>query len=122
MCVPGVPSARQEWPWPPSCPRRRGWSREWETQGQRPEGAGRGAGGAFLVTHVGDVFIAEVAQRGEDGVRGGLAESAQGRQLDVVRQVLKLLQILRFAFASRDPVEDLVESLGSLTARYALAA
>src|SRR5512139_129599 len=82
--------------------------------------AQRAAGARRLVDHVGDeagaamggtaplddvrlVLVAEVAQRGEGGVRSRLAEAAQRRRLHVRTQLLELLHVGGRALAGDDP-------------------
>ena len=81
-----------------------------------------GAGGALLVAHVGDVLVLEVAQRGEDRVRGRLAEAAERRVLDRVGQVLELDEHLLGALAGADLLEHLEHAAGADAAGRALAA
>ena len=65
----------------------------------------------LVVADVGDVFVIEVFQGREHGVRGGLPQSAERRVLDDVAQVAQVLQVLHGAFALGDAGEDFQEAL-----------
>ena len=68
------------------------------------------------------IFVAEVAQCGEDGVRGCLAQAAQAVGFDEFGQLCDFVQILHGALAVRDLVQQLQQTLGAHAARRALAA
>ena len=80
------------------------------------------AGGALLVHDVGDVFIPEVPEGGEDGIGSGLAQAAEGVGLDVVAKLLHLVQIFQRRLAPGDLVEHLVKTLGAHPAGGTFAA
>src|SRR5512133_3219792 len=86
--------------------------------------AQRAACARRLVDHVGDeagaamrgtaplhdvrvVLVAEVAQRGEGGVRSRLAQAAKRRRLDVLTQLLEPLDVAGRSLAGDDPLEAL---------------
>ena len=77
---------------------------------------------AALVDDVLHIFVAEVAQCGEDGVRGCLAQAAQAVGFDEFGQLCDFVQILHGALAVRDLVQQLQQTLGAHAARRALAA
>ncbi len=74
---------------------------------ERPADLGRAA----LVHHVLHDLVAEVAQRGEHGVRGAAAELAERPLHDVVGELLEALDVLHGAFAGGDALEDLEHAL-----------
>ena len=80
------------------------------------------ADGAVVVYHVVKVLVPEVLERALDRLAGALAQAAQGRMGDGVRQLLQKVQVLQRALVGDDPVQDLQHPLGALPAGNALAA
>ena len=69
-----------------------------------------------------EVFVLEVAEGGEDGVGGGLAEAAEGGLLHGAADVLDFLDVVEFALAVGDFFEEGEEGAGADAAGGALAA
>src|SRR5688572_13211873 len=76
--------------------------------------------GLFLRGQQGDVVVLEVLQRAGDAARGAVTEGAEGAAQDVVAGVDEDVEVLGGAPALRDPLEDLDEPVGALTAGGAL--
>ena len=79
-------------------------------------------GGAALVEDMSFVFVAEIAERRQDGVRGGLAEPAERPLPHRGRQGLEAGQVGRLSVAGRDPGQDPGHGAGPDAAGGALAA
>jgi len=80
------------------------------------------AGGASLLMDVGLVLVPEVAQGGEHRVGRGLAQPAEAGGLDHPGEMLQLLQIVAFALAGAEPLQDVQHAAGADAAGGALAA
>ena len=68
------------------------------------------------------VFVLEVGERGQHGVRRRFAETAQGGVLDHLGEGAQLLNVAGAAVALRDPGENVEHTGRALAARGALAA
>ncbi len=79
-------------------------------------------GRALFVDHMGLVFVVEMVDCTQYGVRRGLAEAAQRGVLNNLAQLLKLFQIIHFCFAFCDPGENFIKTLVADPAGRALAA
>ena len=80
------------------------------------------AGRADLAEHVVFVLLAEIAQGGEDRVRGGLAEAAEGAELDGFCGLLEEVERIFRGAAFDDVVKQREHLLRAFAARHALAA
>ena len=69
-----------------------------------------------------DIFFAEELERCQHGVRGRLAQAAEGILLDVVSKLFELINILKRTLAGGDLFENLHHALGADPAGGALAA
>jgi len=69
------------------------------------------AGRTTLVDNVCFVLVTEIAQRGHDRIRRGLAESAQRRALDDLGKTLQGLDVFRNTSADTDALENFQETL-----------
>ena len=68
------------------------------------------------------IFIAEIAQGGQNGVRGGLSESAQRVFFDVVAESLEPVEVLRLSVAGGDFFKNFEHTAVADTAGRALSA
>src|SRR5262249_12102589 len=82
----------------------------------------RGRQRASSLANVRLVLVPEVLERRDHRCRGGIAERAQRFAGDVRRDAREQVEIAHLAFAAFDALEDLVEPVGPLAARRALAA
>ena len=75
-----------------------------------------------LVVYMRLVLLSKILQGGQDRVGSRFPEPAQRRHLNLLTQSLDLLQVLRLALPSRQPVEQGVELIYSLAAGDTLPA
>ena len=86
------------------------------------EQLGAGSGRAFLVADMGNIFIAEVTQRGEDRVGSRLTKAAESGIGDGLRQIFQFVEHLFGAFAVTDFFEHFQHTAGTDTAGSAFPA
>src|ERR1043166_1156442 len=68
------------------------------------------------------VFVPEIFERGEHGIRGGLAESAEAGRADLASESLEFGQIRFLALAGAQAIEDIQHPPGADAAKGAFPA
>ena len=80
------------------------------------------SGRTFLFGHVSHVLIPEVVDGGQNGVRGGLTQTAEGGVFDDLAEVLQQGEVFHGAVTLGNAAKDFAQALVTDTARGALTA
>ena len=86
-----------------------------------PEGTAP-VGRTTLVHDVGHIFVIEVVESGKHRIGRSLAETAEGRILDYLAEILEVIQILHRTLALGNLFKYLLQTFVAYTARSALSA